>query len=283
MAHWADSVPDTLTIEVDNNGTKSQVPLKEQQFVKDTPDLPAFVKRAHDAHTEVGRRIPVAKLDKEEDKANWRKENMPKFYAAGLLEAPPSKPEEYGIKRPDGIDEKIPWDDNLGKEFAGVLHKHGIPKSAVGDLLALQARAIGATMPALKTNYEAAMTALKTEHGDKLDERMEDAKRLTKMIFKDPKEAEFVEQTGLADHPIFLGILLRLAPLARADSSFTAEMNRGGGGGEMTIEQVREKVATIANDKTNPNHAKYWASDPALMKEIDGWYEQAVGKGTVTV
>lgn len=275
---WPDDIPQALTIEQDGK----QVPLRDHPLIKESPDAGHFAKRAYDMHTEMGRRIPVtAKTD--EEKAAWKKDHLPKLYSAGILEAPPEKPEGYELKKPENLPEGLTWSDENAANLAKTLHKYGIPKSAVPELMDLHTKALLGIGESLKTNYETTMAALKTEHGDKFDERVEDTKRLTAMIFKTPEETAFVERTGLADHPVFMSILMRLAPLVRSDSSFVADMNRGGGGGgELTGDQVREMVADIANNSKNPKHEAYWRQDPEVHKYIDDLYKKAYGTGQVT-
>jgi len=273
---WPDDVAN-VTVEVEGK----QVPLKDHQLVKDSPDIGHFARRAFDMHTEMGRRIPI-NVKNDDEKVAWRKEHLPKLHAAGIIEAPPAKPEDYGITRPATLAKDVPWSDTLAKELATTLHELGIPKSAVPKLMALHERAVSGAMPVLKTNYDTAMAKLKEEHKDKFDERFELAGRLANTILSED-DKQFIDDTGLADHPRFLSILMKLAPLAQSDSSFIAEMNRGGGSGEMTGDQVREWVAKMSSDKTDPNYTRYWAQDPALMKEIDDKYKSAYGTGTVTI
>jgi len=276
---WGDSIPETVTVEQDGR----QVPLRGLPLITESPDIGHFAKRAFDMHSELGRRIPVtAKSDA--DKETWRKEHLPKLYQAGILEAPPSSPEAYdNIKRPDLLPEGLVWSEERAKNVAKILHKYGVPKSAVPELLEAHTEALLGLGEGLKTHYDTTMAALKAEHGDKFDERQEMTKRLTKFIFKTPEEVEFFDRTGMADHPVFNAILMRLAPFAQQDSSFIAEMNRGGGGGGLTGDEVRARVADIMTNKQNPKYAAYWRQDPVVMKEIDDWYKEAYGTGQVTI
>jgi len=276
---WPDEIPQTLTVESDGK----TIPLRDHQLVKDSPNLEHFAKRAYDMHSEVGRRIPL-NVKTDEEKAAWKKDHLPKLYSAGILEAPPSNPEGYDLKKPESLPEGLTWSDENAKALATTLHKWGIPKSAVPELMDLHTRALLGIGETLKTNYDNTMIELKKEHGDKFDERMETSKRLTAMILKSPEEVAFLERTGLADHPTFLNILMRLAPLAQSDSSFVADMNRGrAGGGEMTGDEVRTKWAAVASNAKDPKYDRYWAGDPAIQKEIDEDYKKAYGTGTVTI
>jgi hypothetical protein len=254
------------------------VPLRDVPFVKDTPDLVTFAKRGFEAHREIGSRIPV-KVSKPEEVQAWRKEHLPKLYTAGILEAPPGKPEEYGIAKPEKIPDGFGWNDELSKELATTLHKHGAPKGLAAELLGLYEKALLGAEQTLKTSYDEGMAALKKEHGDKFEERMELGKRLTKAIFKTPEELEFFERTGMGDHPAFLSVVMRLAPLAQQDSAFLKEVSRPAGG--MTGDEVRAELGRIMSDKTHPKFAGYWRQDKDVMAYVEDLYKKAYGEGKV--
>jgi hypothetical protein len=196
-----------------------------------------------------------------------------------VLSAPPKSIDEYGAIKPENLPEGLGWNEETEKKFKSTLLKYGVPKEAVGDLLQLHLETLGGTQELFKTDYEQGMTALKAEHGDKLDSRMEAVKRLTPMIFKDPKELELFEKLGLGNHPGFLNPLLRLAHLAESDSSFVRDLNTASSG--MAAEEVRAEMGRIMSDKTHPLYEGYHRNDPATMAKIDEMYKKAHGSGTV--
>lgn len=279
---WQDDLlPDTVTIDVDGKSTPG-ADLRAIPFIKDTPDFPTFVKRSLDAHREIGSRIPL-KVDptKADEVANWRKEHLPKLYKAGILDTPVADPKEYNITRPAAIPDGLGWNDELATEMGTVLQKHGIPKSAVPELLALHEKSLLGAQTVLKTSIEEGMAALRKEHGDKLDERMEVAKRFIPLIFKTPEELEFAEKIGIANHPGFLSVMLRLAPLAMQDSSLIDSLKREGGG--LTGEDVRKELADIMSNTENPKHKLFMSQDKATMAYVDDLYRKAHGTGVVEV
>jgi hypothetical protein len=272
---------------VEQNG--QQVPLRDVPFIKESTDIGTFAKRAFDVHRELGSRIPL-KVNGTAEVESWRKEHLPKLYQAGVLTAPPGKPEEYGITKPSDLPEGLGWSDELSKELATALHKHGVPKAAVPELLALHTKAMLGAQTALKTSYDEGMAALKHEHGDKFEERLEQAKRITGhftkegqwvpgLIFKTPEEVDFIEKTGLGDHPGFLSIIMRLAPLAMQDSSYLAEMTRPDGA--MGGEALRTEIGKIMSDPTHPKYKLYWQRDPGVLKEIEEMYRKTYGDAKV--
>lgn len=267
------TLPADMNVEVDGKA----IHIAQTPFVKEAKDFPSFVKGAYEAHREVGSRIPV-KVDAKDPKAveDWRKTHIPTLQKAGLLEAPPASPGDYGVVKPADLPEGLTWDDARATKYATILHKYGVPKAIVPELMELHREALLGGFQALKTSVDAGMAALKTEHGDKYAERAEAAKRLTNLIFKNPEEIQWFEDVGLGNHPAFLSILMRLAPLAMADSSFMRDAVRGEGG-TMTREEVQREVADIMSNPQNPKNKLYWQKDKATMEYIDSLYKKLPG------
>src|SRR3990167_3853675 len=147
-------------------------------------DIPSVLKTyAHSQHR-LGTAIPLPGKDaKPEELAAVRK----RIYDAGLFPAPPADPKEYGITKPEKLEDGLGWSDELAGKFGTVLHKHGASKDLAKDLLELYGEALTGTHAMLKTSYDEGIAALKTQHGDKYDERKELAKRLAAQVFKTPE------------------------------------------------------------------------------------------------
>jgi len=271
-------LPPELTVEVDGK----PVPLRDTPFVREAKDFASFTKGAYDAHREVGARIPV-RVSKPEDIATWRTTHLPTLYKAGLLDAPPASPKDYGVVKPEHIPEGLSWDDAKAEKYAGILHKYGVPKAIVPELMALHVEALTGAGETLKTSMEEATKALKAEHGDKYDERVEQVKRLTDQIFKTPEELAFAEKTGLANHPLYLGPMLRLAALAGSDSSVLAGLGDHTPSEGATAEAVRSEVADIMTNTANPRNAGYWKQDTAVLEYVTELYRKAYGDGRVEI
>jgi hypothetical protein len=262
MTHWADTLPDTLTVEQDGK----PVAVRELPFVKETPDLPTFVKRGLDAHRELGSRIPL-KADTPEAIASWRKDHLPKLVQAGILpEGAPATPEEYGITKPADLPEGATWNDELAKSLGAILHKFNVPKAAVPELLALQAATTQQAAQVFKASKEEGIAALKKEYGDKYPEAEASVVRLVGQIFKEPAELELFNKSGLGNDPRFLSVMMRLAPLAEADSSFLRDTNSGSG--SLTGEAARTEAIRIQRDPEHPRHKAYMAGDPATVDYV---------------
>jgi hypothetical protein len=296
MALPAEFVPQDLTYEVEPG---KQAPIAEHPFIKNQPDVPTFFKSVLDSHREVGARIPV-KIErvrnndgtfgpKVEALEQWRKDHLPKLYDAGVLDRPPSRPEEYEIRKPESLQEGVNWSDERAGRFAAAGIKYGLSKAAMKELHDLHVEAVQGTAAVLKTSYDETMLELKKEHGDKFDERMEMAKRFNRIIFKKPEELEFMEKTGMGNHPVLAGILMRLAPYAQNDSSLVEELKQSGSeaGTVQNTEQARAKVrdelADIMSNKDNPKHAGYLRGDKDVSDYIDSLYATIYGRGTVEI
>ena len=269
-------LPDTLTVEVDGKSS----PLRETAFVKEAKDFASLVRGGYDAHREVGARIPIKHDGKPESVAEWRKTHIPTLQKAGLVDIPPATPADYGIVKPPELPPGLEWDDARAAKYAGILHKYGVPKAIVPELMALHVEALTGTTALLKTSVEEGTKALKAEFGDKYDTRIEEVKRLTDAIFKTPEELALFEATGLGNHPGFLSVLMRLAPLTMQDSSILTS-SPSDGGGATTGDAVRSEVASIMNDKTNPKHKLYHQGDKDTLMYIDSLYKKAYGAGQV--
>lgn len=272
---WHGLLPEDAMI--DQNG--QQVPLRDLPDLKNAKDLTTLAKNYIESQREIGRRVRIPGKDAKPEEVQSFKT---KLYEAGILQVPPASSQDYGIVKPEELPDGIAWNDDLATEFATVLHKHGAPKELAGELLTLYNKALFGAQEGLKTSLEQGMSALKMEFGDKFDERMELAKRLVPTLLKSDEELAFLERTGLANHPGFLGVIMRLAPLAQQDSSFMAGVNQSNNG-TMTGEQVRAEIAKIMSDKNHPDHAGYWKQDPTVMKKIETLYQQAYGTAPVTV
>lgn len=268
-------LPDDAVIEHEGKAVK----LRDMPDLQNAKDLPTLAKNYVESQRELGRRVRIPGKDAKPEELQAFKT---KLYEAGVLQTPLASPQDYGIVKPEDLPEGIGWNDELAAELATTLHKHGAPKELAGDLLTLYNKALMGAQAGLNTSLEAGLTALKTEFGDKFDERMEFSKRLVPTLFKSEEDLAFLERSGLANHPGFLGVIMRLAPLAQQDSSFMAGLQQPNGGA-MNGEQVRAEIAKIMSDKTHPDHSGYWKQEPAVMKKIEAMYQKAYGVAPVTV
>jgi hypothetical protein len=241
-------------------------------------DIPSIIKGFAHAQKRMGSAINLPGKDaKPEDVQALRA----KLYEAGVFTAPPADPKDYGLANPGTLPQGIKWSDELAGKFASALHKHGIPKAAVGDLLPLYLEALQTSATSLKTDQEKAISTLKAEYKEKFDERVEQVKRMTDGIFTDPEEVAFFEESGIANHPKFLSVMMRLAPLAMQDSSFIESIPTKGG--EKTPEEVRTEYAEIISNPQHPMHAGLMRRDAKVEQYVNDLYRKAYGNAKVQI
>jgi len=236
-------------------------------------DIPSIMKSYAHLSKRMGGAITLPGKDAKPEEVQGLKA---KLYEAGIFQAPPADPKEYGIAKPEQLPEGLGWNDELATKFAQTLHKHGAPKGLAADLLPLYQEAILGAQTVFKTDQESGLAALKKEFGEQFDSRKEATTRMIGEIFKDESELQLFNQLGLGDHPKFLSILMRIAPSYQPDSSYQPDAGQGGGTGG---ESPREELAKIMNDKSHPMHAGYWRQpqDPKVVEHIDNLYKKAYG------
>lgn len=236
-------------------------------------DTPSIIKSYAHLSKRMGGAINLPGKDAKPEEVQGLKA---KLYEAGIFQAPPADPKEYGITKPEKLPDGLGWNDDLATKFAQTLHKHGAPKGLAADLLPLYQEAILGAQTVFKTDQEAGLAALKKEFGEQFDSRKEATSRMIGEIFKDEQELALFNQLGLGDHPKFLSVLMRIAPSYQPDSSYQPDAGQGGGTGG---EGPREELAKIMNDKTHPMHAGYWRQpqDPKVVEHIDNLYKKAYG------
>lgn len=267
-------LPDDATIEQDGK----PVLLRDMPDIKNVKDLPTLAKSYVESQREIGRRVRVPGKDAKPEEITAFKGRL---IEAGILTAPLGSPNDYGIVKPEALPDGVGWSDELAGKLGTVLHRHGAPKALAADLLTLYGEALTGAQNGLKTSVEAGMAALKAEYGDKFDERVETAKRLSQQIFTTPEEVEFFERTGLGNHPGFLSVIMRLAPLAQQDSTFIKGLQRPGG--EMSGDDVRTEIGRIMSDKNHPDYAGYLRQDKAVMAKVEELYKKAYGTAKVEI
>lgn len=239
-------------------------------------DIPSILKGYAHAQKRMGSAINLpGENAKPEEIAALRQ----KLYGAKVFEAPPGKPEEYGLTDPGNLPEGLTFSPEIAGKFAAAMHKHGIPKSALADLMPVYMEAMQGHVTKLNADYEKIVSDLRNEYGEKFDERWEMGDRLAKAIFKNhSKEGlKFIKDSGFG--ALMLGPLLQLGHLAAQDSSYVPGGSNQGVSGTAAFEELSK----IQNDKTHPMHLGYKSNDPKVMQHIQDLYDKAHGKEVVNV
>lgn len=256
---------------------ESAVSLRSHPDIVNAKDIATLSKAYVDSQSELGRRV---RIPGEDATPEARAEFLTKMRDSGVIPKGPDSPAAYEIKRPENLADGLGWSDEGETKLAEILHRHGAPKEMAAELIELQGELMGGAAAVFQGSKEDGFKALREEFGDKYEDLSASAARLSKVLFSD-EEAEFFEATGIANDPRFLGPMMRLAPLAEADSSFLPE--RAYATPSMTGDEVRAELVKIQTDKTHPMNAGYWKSDPKVLAHIDELYKKAYGGAKVDV
>lgn len=267
---WTDEmIPADLTVE--HKG--ASIPLRDHEFVKSAPDFPTFLKSAFDAHTEVGRRIPLPKDDAA--KAKWKEEHLPKLREAGLVEAPFKPPEQYEVKLPEGVPAEA-WSEDDTKIATGFAKKYGLSQDALNDGIAVVAGILGKHGAEIQVNREASQAKIK-EWADKEGYTVEQINSALDRFNKDPRgwdaeTAEAISKSGFADNPLVVQAIVKLM----ADSG-TFDIR---GDGSMEDKPAEGNAAAIEaqdiiRNKENPKYAAYHRGDAEVAAYVDQLMKKA--------
>jgi hypothetical protein len=241
-------------------------------------DIPSLVKSYAHLSKRMGGAINLPGKDAKPEEVAALKA---KLYESGVLTAPPASPQDYGLIKPASLPDGMQWSDELAGKFATAMHKHGIPKAALADLMPLYNEAVMGATTSLKVNREETLAALRTEHGDKYEERVAAVERLSDWIFQSDEEVEFAKANGLLEHPRFLGPMLRVASLAMQDSSFMESLPHSVG--TKTEEEARAEYSKIMGDPTHPMHEGYLRRDAKVEQYVNDLYKAIDRKKEVEV
>jgi hypothetical protein len=240
-------------------------------------DIPSLVKGYAHLSKRMGSAINLpGKEAKPEEVAALRT----RLYEAGVFEAPPADVKGYGLIKPESLPEGLQWSDELAGKFATALHKHGVPKSALADLMPLYLEALGGSTKTMQIDRERAMADIKAEHGEKFAEREEMMKRMLPGILTD-ESRQFLDQTGLGNDPRLISMIMKLAPLAMQDSSFIESIPVQGG--EITAEDARAEYARILSDPTHPQYEGFKRQDKKALEYVNNLYSRAYGNAKVKI
>jgi hypothetical protein len=239
-------------------------------------DIPSLLKTHAHLNKRMGSAINLPGADaKPEDVAALRE----RLYQAGVFAAPPKTPAEYGLAPPEALPKGVNWSPELAEKFATVLHKHGVPKAAVADLLPVYLEGIAGASQLVQADRESGMAKLRQDFGDQFDMRFEAAARMLPGIFTNPEEMALYDQLGLSNDARFLGPLMRLSALAMQDSSFLDSLPVSAG--QITGDAATEEYARILNDKTHPMYEAFRRRDPKAEAYVDALYRKAHGNQRV--
>jgi hypothetical protein len=223
---WLDALPDDAK---DYKDTLSKY--------KSVPDM---AKALANANALIGKKLGVPnEKSSPEEVAAFRR-------AMGV----PESIEEYKFA-PDSLPEGMTWSDDMAKPYAEIAHKHGIPPSAMKELVAQHAKSEMFKLEAIQATYEKqrteAVQTLQKEWGNDFGKNIGLAKQAAKLAGVD------ANSHGFSDPEVVRGFV-RMAQMMSED-----KVGRSMGGTEFMTGAARAK--DIMSNSENAWHKRYMEGD----------------------
>lgn len=102
------------------------------------------------------------------------------------LNKTPDSAEGYGFKRPEGLDESIPFDDAEAKAYSEILYKHGASPELGAELIELYGQGLAGVPAVVQAEEDAHRTAqidiLRNEHGVNAEKVIQSATDAGKLL-----------------------------------------------------------------------------------------------------
>lgn len=226
---------------------------RDDPMVKESSDLPAFVKRAVETKKMVGNSIQLPKA--EDAPEVWHEKVYSKL---GV----PKTADEYKIERGD-VQE---WDDDLEKSIRQVAHQNGVTPKALQEMVNTFNGHVGGKMKASMVSPEQVVESLKKELGgdyeakvgmatelvNKIDGRIPGFKAMldSTVMIENTKDGKKIYQANA--HPFLAKVLAELAPAFGEDFASPAGKQAGSEDGaaiDKEIGEIRAKANQTQDDK----------------------------------
>jgi hypothetical protein len=244
---------------------------RDDPMLKESKDLPAFIKRAVETKKMVGSSIQLPK--KEDGPDIWHEKVYSKL---GV----PKTPDEYKIERGDSAE----WDEDLEKSVRAVAHKHGLRPEGLQELVSAYNSHMGGKMNAMMVPTEKIVAELKKDWGNDYDAKVSQAKELVrKYDAVDPGFSEWLDnsmfiENGKDGRKVYPGSSSpRLAKmLAHFAPNFTEDFasNAGRGASGEGAEAIEFEIKDIRTNKDNPKYKLLMAGDKQTEEYLNGLYQK---------
>jgi hypothetical protein len=236
---WLDALPDDAK---DYKDTLSKY--------KSVPDM---AKALANANQLIGKKLGVPnEKSSPEEVAAFRR-------AMGV----PDSLEEYKFA-PDALPEGMTWSDDMAKPYAEIAHKHGIPPSAMKELVNQHARTEAFKMEAIQATFEKqrteAVQTLQKEWGNDFGKNIGLAKQAAKIAGVD------ANSHGFSDPEVVRGFV-RMAQMMSED-----KVGRSMGGTEFLSGEARAK--DIMSNPDNTWHKRYMEGDREVAALVTSLLKQ---------
>ncbi len=164
----------------------------------------------------------------------------------------PEKPDGYKYDKPFFVSPDIEWDSGMEKEFLGVAHKIGLNSQQVQELVNWQGKWMENRASGARKQAEETMNALKKEWGSDYNNKMELGFRLLsnregELDFNGEELVDFVNQTKIGNHPVFIKFISAIAPYFAEAGYIDGRI-----AGQMSADDYEKKIVAMMGDKTHP-------------------------------
>ena len=186
----------------------------------------------------------------------------------------PDKAEDYGIKMPEKIGDKVVpkelWNEAEAKAFAEQAHKLGFTKTQVDALIGFDLTRNMTAVETAKAMHAKAMTdavgALKSEWGSDYDKQLALAQKAATSVGLDA-----TKNPELANNPAFIKSMAKVgAKLGEQTAAGARGSNTAPASPQQRIQQIRSDMSHPYNNKNAPRAAR-----DAAVQEMKGLYAEA--------
>lgn len=185
--------------------------------------------------------------------------------AAGV----PMRPEEYGLK-PEKLPDGVQWNEETGKQFAELMHRHHIPAAAAKEL-------VNAHLETLTKQTSEATAAAQAKLGALIQQTTETFQKEWGSAYQDRLEAnkDFIAARmgpeEMADPAVAYALshpaIVRMVDEARRASR---EMPLPGASNSAATGSMNPRQQAVEIIKANPQ----WRKDPELTRRVNDLYAQ---------
>lgn len=167
----------------------------------------------------------------------------------------PESPDKYNLTLPKA--DKIPWQDDLIAEFKGAGHKLGFNHAQMHGMLDFYAGLIEKSEKLIADGKRESLEQLSKDWGPQdsagYQKNIALVQRAVEIYGGEEAKAFFNGVREVGDHPILVRMIAKMA----ADLDEADFLGGEGGGGGMTPDEAKAKIAEVHKDPNDLYHAKF--------------------------
>ena len=195
-----------------------------------------------------------------------------RLYQAGVFTAPPESPDKYEIKAPEKLPAGIKgWNEDWSKKSAEVFHKLSLTGDQAKGLMALHTEIMGEMAGGMIADATEADAKLRGEWKTDYEANAEYAGRAAAKLYEQiPEAKEWMDKTGLGNHPALLKIFHWIGKNGEGDDGFMQAVSPSD---DSEMDEAKRLMAII-NDTKHPDYLKV-VNDPKTKEKIDAAFKKA--------